>query len=72
MEVVEMTFFPELEKLKVEHCTLRRKARMIRDALEAAYEHLEYCGYGDSWERECAMDSGLDIKLKEALEIELN
>lgn len=22
-------------------------------------QHLEFCGYGDSWERECARDSGL-------------
>ncbi len=25
-------------------------------ALKAAQEHLEYCGYGDAWERECAGD----------------
>lgn len=22
--------------------------------LEEAYNHLDYCGYGDSWERECS------------------
>jgi hypothetical protein len=26
------------------------------EALKAAEEHLSYCGYGDSWERECAED----------------
>jgi hypothetical protein len=25
-------------------------------ALRAASDHLDYCGYGDSWERECAMN----------------
>ncbi len=25
-------------------------------ALEAARDHLDYCGYGDSWERQCAED----------------
>lgn len=24
--------------------------------LEKAYDHLNYCGYGDSWEQECALE----------------
>lgn len=27
----------------------------LLSALEAAEGHLDYCGYGDSWERECAL-----------------
>lgn len=32
----------ELEKVK----------RLLKDA----YDHLEYCGWGDSWERECSKE----------------
>ena len=28
------------------------------DALEMAVEHLDYCGWGDRWERGCAMEKG--------------
>lgn len=24
------------------------------ELLEKAYDHLQYCGFGDSWERECS------------------
>ena len=36
----------------------------LLEALKAAVEHLNYCGYGDSYERECARDN----KLPELLE----
>jgi hypothetical protein len=35
------------------------------EALEAAESHLDYCGYGDEWERECA--EGLPEKIASAL-----
>jgi len=35
----------------------------LLDGLELAREHLEYTGYGDSWERECAYSEGLPEKL---------
>lgn len=28
----------------------------LKELLDDAIWHLEYCGYGDSWERECAED----------------
>ena len=37
------------------------------DALEEAKEHLDYCGYGDSWERECAEASKLEETIDSAL-----
>ena len=40
----------------------------VIEALQEANDHLEYCGYGDSWERECAIDGGLDKKIEAALE----
>lgn len=36
-------------------------------ALTAAQQHLDYCGYGDKWERECAEASGLEEQIKKAL-----
>ena len=32
-----------------------------------AREHLEYCGYGDKWERECAVEKKLEQQIKEAI-----
>ena len=40
----------------------------IGDALSDAIDHLEYCGYGDKWERECADYQGLSEKLTNAHE----
>lgn len=34
-------------------------------ALEAAHAHLNYCGYGDNWERECS--EGLDKQITAAI-----
>ena len=47
--------------------------RKLYEALIAARDHLDYCGYGDSWERECS--EGLPQQIEEALieaEKELN
>lgn len=37
------------------------------EALELAKEHLEYIGYGDRYERECARDEKLPEKIEAAL-----
>lgn len=39
------------------------------EALQAASDHLDYCGYGDKWERECAQAGGLEAKITKALEL---
>ncbi len=39
----------------------------LLSALILAEEHLEYCGYGDSWESECARDSGLAKTITKAI-----
>lgn len=38
-------------------------------ALKLASDHLDYCGYGDSWEREIAKDSGLEDDINRAIGI---
>ena len=35
---------------KIKH--LRKLKRLLKDA----FDHLEYCGWGDSWERSCSED----------------
>jgi len=41
----------------------------LGNALQMAYDHLEYYGYGDSWERECAIEEKLPEMIKSALEL---
>lgn len=38
-------------------------------ALRAAQEHLEYCGWGDTWEREAARAAGLPRQIEDALKL---
>ena len=40
----------------------------LLEALRAASEHLDYCGYGDKWERECAKAAGLEKQINAAIE----
>lgn len=44
-------------------------AEALRDALQLASDHLDYCGYGDAWERECAEAAGLEKTISDALEL---
>jgi len=39
----------------------------LHAALKAASDHLDYCGYGDNWERECARASGIEKQIEDAL-----
>jgi hypothetical protein len=39
----------------------------LLEALEAASEHLDYVGYGDSWERECAHHARLPERIAAAI-----
>lgn len=41
--------------------------RALAEALQAALDHLNYCGWGDSWERECAMEQKLEEQIQAAL-----
>ena len=41
--------------------------RTLLRALKKAFDHLEYCGYGDKWERECAMEEELPKLIEKAI-----
>lgn len=43
--------------------------QVLYETLVKAKEHLEYCGYGDSWERECADVTGLPEDIDNALKL---
>lgn len=47
--------------------TAEELIKLLGKALKLANEHLDYCGYGDSWERECAVDEGLPEKIEKAV-----
>ncbi len=42
-------------------------APQLLDALRKAQQHLEYCGYGDKWERECATSDKLPELIEAAI-----
>lgn len=44
-----------------------RAARELAKALDEANNHLDYCGWGDSWEREGATAAKLPEKVEAAL-----
>lgn len=43
-------------------------SKQLYEALVDAYSHLDYCGFGDSWERECADAQGLENKIISAIQ----
>ncbi len=55
-------------KSPAEAPTLLARVFLLREALLAAQAHLDYCGYGDKWERECAEYSKLPEKIQLALD----
>jgi hypothetical protein len=42
--------------------------KTVTKALQEASNHLDYCGYGDNWERECAREDKLEEHITTALE----
>jgi hypothetical protein len=40
----------------------------LAEGLKEAVAHLDYCGYGDNWERECATYSKLPERLDALLQ----
>lgn len=47
---------------------MRELIKELTNVLQSASDHLDYCGYGDSWERECARESKLEEKITASLE----
>ena len=51
----------------VQLCSLHASAPELLEALKSAQAHLEYCGYGDKWERECAREDKLSERISKAI-----
>ena len=52
-----------IEEAERECAALKARLAEAERLLIEAHGHLEYCGYGDRWERECAMGSKLPERL---------
>jgi thioredoxin reductase len=57
----------DLEAAAIELRRLHAVNEELLEALEAAVEHLDWVGYGDKWERECAHSAELPSKLECAI-----
>lgn len=55
------------EGISKENAILIAAASDLLSALEEALEHLEYCNYGDKWERERAEALGLSLTINAAI-----
>lgn len=53
---------------KEEFDTMKAMAVLLFETLRDAAEHLNYCGYGDKWERECAKEGKLQERIESALQ----
>lgn len=50
------------------HARLIAQAPELAELLQEAYDHLDYCGWGDSYEREGPINSKLPDRIKIALD----
>lgn len=55
------------DDLRSELSKAEKDAGRLASSLKLARDHLDYCGYGYSWERECAREKKLEEKINEAL-----
>jgi hypothetical protein len=40
---------------------LKARIKLLTETLQRASDHLDYCGYGDNWERQCSGTLEADI-----------
>ena len=71
--VANCTPLVEIPELSIPMDEVADNARLIAaapellDALKDARDHLDYCGYGDSVERECAVAEKLEERIEAAI-----
>lgn len=64
----EAVWARRLAKALSERDNFKKQRNELLAVCKLALEHLEYCNYGDRWEKECAVASGLPGKLYNAIE----
>jgi hypothetical protein len=60
-----MTDNSELANYREDAAIIKTQAariKLLTETLQRASDHLDYCGYGDNWERECAGTLEADIE----------
>lgn len=60
---------PECPLVDSQNSKNKNITKELYQALLAARDHLDYCGYGDNWERECARADKLEEKIENALKL---
>ena len=43
-----------ISRLSAENARLKEELSQVKELLKKAVNHLDYCGFGDAWERECS------------------
>ncbi len=64
--VAEVASAP-LSEVQKANARLIAAAPDLLEMLKEAYNHLDYCGFGDSWEREYAQKAKLDKRISAAI-----
>lgn len=57
----------KLRVAQLENRNLRAALKLAGDALSLAGDHLDWIGWGDAYERQCAKESGLKDKVEAAI-----
>ena len=57
----------EADRLRAENENLRATLKQTQEALRAAQTHLDFCGWGDRYERECAEATNIVDRIDAAL-----
>ncbi len=45
----------------------KQEYKKLLKVLKKAQQHLDYCGYGDKWEQECAIFENLPCEINSAI-----
>lgn len=63
LEAIESAY----HSLKIKLLGIDRDMRELVEVLSEARTHLDWIGWGDSYERECAVESGLPAKIDDLI-----
>ena len=61
-------FEPHIDDILSRIAALEARLKEAVVMLDEAHKHLEFCGYGDACERDCARDDKLDQRITAILE----
>ena len=50
-------------EMQIEINSQKKENEELKEYFAKAMDHLEYCGWGDSWERECSVELEKEIDI---------